>query len=145
MLGQISKDDTLEDMNQITEIWGGNCPPCPPGSAEKNELKGDDNLQQDCDLFFDFDINLSPTQDETLDGIGKIFVFLEIIFKNLQKFSSFKKMKINHGGPFIYRNHVVRLIKEMCNYLFRSLAFILKTIWLNLFLDIFSIKVGLKN
>ena len=69
-LGQISKDDTLEDMNQITEILEGNCPPCPPGSAdpelEKFELKGDDK-QQDCDLFFDFDINLSPTQDETLD------------------------------------------------------------------------------
>ena len=69
-LGQISKDDTLEDMNQITEIWGGNRPPCLPGSAdqelEKFELKGD-GKQQDCDLFFDFDINLSPTQDETLD------------------------------------------------------------------------------
>ena len=65
-------------MNQITEIWGGNCPPCPPGSAdpelEKIELKRDDKLQQDCDLFFDFDINLSPTQDETLDDInGKSF------------------------------------------------------------------------
>ena len=64
-------------MNQITEIWGGNFPPCPPGSAmdpevEKIELK-DDKLQQDCDLFFDFDINLSPTQDETLDDIiGKV-------------------------------------------------------------------------
>ena len=40
--------------------------------VEKIELK-DDKLQQDCDLFFDFDINLSPTQDETLDDIiGKV-------------------------------------------------------------------------
>ena len=68
-------------MNQITEIWGtgwgSNCPPCPPvdPELEKNELKEDDKLQQDCDLFFDLDINLSSTQDESLNDIGKIFVF----------------------------------------------------------------------
>ena len=71
-MGQISKDDTLEDMNQITEICGGKYPPCPLGSTapelEEFEIKADDK-QLDCDLFFDFDINLSPTQDETLDNI----------------------------------------------------------------------------
>ena len=87
-MGQISKDDTLEDMNQITEILEGNCPPCPPGSAdpelEKIELKGDDK-QQDCDLFFDFDINLSPTQDETSDDIIGKEIFCAAYWKLIKK------------------------------------------------------------
>ena len=105
-MGQISKDDTLEDMNQITEILEGNCPPCTPGSAdpelEKFELKGDDK-QQDCDLFFDFDINLSPTQDETLDDTnGKWFYRSVALYDQSIGSTKTKYIKLNTKPQFFF-------------------------------------------